>query len=125
MSRGEKLFFNCLTFVFLALTVGAIYVVYSVATDAMKPPLLAPDATKVVPTVAMLEAPTAKPSWTPSFTPIPTDTLTPTQTVTFTPSATNTATATPSITYTPSSSPTFTPSPTNTLPPPTFTPTKT
>jgi hypothetical protein len=125
MNRGAKLFFNCFTFVFLALTVGAIYVVYSVATDAMKPPLLAPDATEVVPTVAMLDTPTPKPSWTPSITPIPTDTFTPTQTLTFTPSATNTATATPSITYTPSSSATFTPSPTNTLPPPTFTPTKT
>jgi hypothetical protein len=125
MKRRRSLLFNCLTFVFLALTVGAIYVVYSIATDALKPPLLAPKATEVIPTVALLEAPTLGPSWTPSITPIPTETFTPTQTLTFTPSATNTATATASITTTPPPSATFTPSPTNTLPPPTFTPTKT
>jgi hypothetical protein len=125
MKRGARLFFNCLTLVFLALTVGAIYLVYSIATDAVKPPLLAPDATEVVPTIAMLDTVTPRPSWTPSVTTMPTDTLTPTQTLTFTPSATNTATATASITTTPPPSPTFTMSPTNTLHPPTFTPTQT
>lgn len=134
MGRGKNLFFNCMTFVFMGFTVVAAFIFYSIATDALVPSVLAPKETEIVPTVAVYEPPTPKPTWTPSFTPPPTSTFTPTVTPTETPpppSATNTATATETITYTPSHTTTvtmtatFTPSPTNTLPPPTATPTKT
>ncbi|MBI5960484.1 MAG: hypothetical protein HY866_17210 [Chloroflexi bacterium] len=134
MSRGKNLFFNCLTFVFVILTVIMAGLMFNIATDAMEPPFFAPKPTQVIPTVAALASPTPKPSWTPSLTATPTNTFTPSSTPTETPpqpSATNTATMTPSITFTPSITGTFTPSatvtpsPTNTLQPPTFTPTKT
>lgn len=128
MAQGKNAFFNCMTFVFMALIVVAAFIFYAIATDAMKPPILAPKATEVVPTLAPQITPTPWPSWTPSLTPLPTNTFTPTATLTETPlppTATNTATGTSTITYTPTHTETFTPSPTNTLPPPTATSTKT
>jgi hypothetical protein len=128
MSRGKNLFFNCLTLIFVILTVLMAAVMISVATDAMEPPFFAPKPTEALPTQIVLVSPTPLPTWTPSLTLTPTNTFTPTFTPTETPpqpSATNTATATSSVTFTPSQTTTFTPSPTNTLPPPTFTPTKT
>jgi len=132
MKRGANLFFNCVTFAFMLLTIGAGVMALAIAGGAMEAPLFAPETTDVPPpTVAMLSSPTPGPSWTPSITPVPTntatptDTRTPTSTATPTATLTGTATLTPSITTTSSITPTFTLSPTNTLPPPTFTPTKT
>ncbi len=132
MSRVINGCFNFVSVLFLVFTIGAALVTFSIAIDALEPPILAPEeAAVVVPTVAKLASPTPKPSWTPSNTPVPTDTNTPTPsdtpTVTPTPTITLTPTQSQTPTYTPTATnpPTFTPSPTNTLVPPTATPTKT
>lgn len=125
MKLISNLFFNCMTLVFILLAGASCFIFYSIATDAMEPPLFAPEATLAPPTQAFFASVTPRPSWTPSFTPPPTETPTVTVTVTITTSATNTATWTPTVTNTPPASPTLTLSPTNTLPPPTFTPTET
>lgn len=123
MSRGAKVFFNCMTLLFMGLTILAVGVVASIATGSMEPPILAPEVTEIIPTRAALASPTPRPSWTPSITPTPSDTPTPTPTDTLSPTATNTPTATSTITQTPAPSSTFTPVPSFTLIPPTFTPT--
>ncbi len=132
MSQAANGLFNLLTIIFVALTIVAVVVVASILNDSMEPPsFLAPEETAIVPTLAMLASPTPWPSWTPSLTPLPSNTPSPTPSHTPPPTATNTATATPTITETPAptstSEPThtYTPVPTNTRKPPTPTPTVT
>jgi hypothetical protein len=125
MGQGAKFFFNCVTWVFLGLTVLLLIAFYAIITDRMESPLLAPPKTEILPTEAMFGTPTPKPSWTPSETPLPTRSFTPTFTPTLTLTPTDTPTLTPTVTDTPGPTSSFTPSPTKTLVPPTATPTKT
>ncbi|RPJ01890.1 MAG: hypothetical protein EHM39_02650 [Chloroflexi bacterium] len=125
MNRGASLLFNCVTWIFLGLTGGALVIFYGVATDASEPPIFAPEKAEVLPTVAAFGTPPPRPSWTPSVTPLPTRTDTPTATLTLTDTPTQTPTLTPTITNTPGPTGTFTPSPTKTLVPHTPTPTRT
>jgi hypothetical protein len=118
MGRGGKYFFNCVTWIFLGLTVVMLGIIVAIASDAMEPPLLAPEKTEILPTLAAY-AITPDPSWTPSNTPPPTDTPTPT------PTASATLTFTPTITNTPGPTGTATLTPTKTPVPPTNTPTRT
>ncbi len=119
MSGAKAAFFNAVTLLFGALTLGVVVVVAGVASDVITPPLLAPSA-QVPPTRAHLPSPTPWPTWTPSHTFTPSHTAPPTRTPTPTPSATATHTAT----HVP---PTLAPasSPTRTRVPPTPTPTAT
>lgn len=123
--RGANLFFNVMTWVFLALSVVSCFLFYSIATDSLEPAFFAPEETAILPTVASLGSPTPKPSWTPSNTPVPSRTYTPSPTPTDTPLPTVTPTSSPTITATPTITQTSPPSPTNTLVPSTNTPTKT
>jgi hypothetical protein len=125
MGQGNRIFFNCVTWVFLGLTVVLLIVFYAIATDAMEPPLFVPSEAEALPTEAVFGPPTPRASWTPSSTPLPTRSFTPTFTPTLAPTLTGTPTLTPTVTNTPGPTRTFTPSPTKTLVPPTATPTKT
>lgn len=64
MGQGANLFFNLVSIIFLVLTLVVGIVVLSVLAGSMDPPILAPDATKIPPTGAVL--PTLTPSPAPS-----------------------------------------------------------
>jgi hypothetical protein len=106
---GKRLY-NSVTALFAVLTLVMVGIVVAIAADAMDPPLFAPEKVVVLPTRAAFSSPTPGPSWTPSYTPLPTGTFTP---------------FTPTITNTPGPTGTFTLTPTRTPAPPTNTPTRT
>jgi len=124
---GGRFFFNLLTLLFIALTVGVGIVVLAIAGGSMEPPFWAAEETHeplptFVPTGTPIAGiPTLTPSNTPPASNTPTATITPTSTQTLTPTITNT----PGPTATKTLRPTFTASPTLTSVPPTNTPTTT
>jgi hypothetical protein len=114
-----KLLFNSVTALFGVLTLLMVAMIVAIAVDAMDPPILAPEKTVALPTLAAFGSPTPGPSWTPSATPLPTVTFTPS------PPFSPTPTFTPTVTNTPGPTGTFTVTPSRTPAPPTSTPTRT
>jgi len=70
MGQSANLFFNIVSTIFLVLTLVVGVIVISVLTGSMDPPILAPNATEIPPTQAVL--PTLTPSPGPSAVLTPT-----------------------------------------------------
>ncbi len=81
MGQGANLFFDVVSIVFLVLTLLVGIVVLGVASGSMDPPILAPAATGVPPTQAVLPTLTPSPGPGPALTPTVSTDEVPTQDV--------------------------------------------
>lgn len=76
MGRGVNILFNFITLIFVLMTIGMIFAVASIASDAMEPPIFAAEEDIIPPTQYV--PPTLPPiGFTPEATILATETATP------------------------------------------------